>query len=513
MPVSLGAILVVAGILRIYDISANPPGFFADEASFGYNAYSVLHTGKDEHGQIAVFFEAFGEYKLPVYIYSLIPFIFTFGLTELAVRLTTAVYGVATVLVVYLLVRELFRHEALAVTAAAVLAILPWHVHYSRTGLGDITVHLFFLVLGLYFFILGTRRPAYWVFSTLAFVLALFSYRAAWVLVPLLLAVLALLYYREIRKHWQIALASCVPLALAATAILAHLLLTDNDRATQQWIFSLDLGTGETIVRFFRQYFSHFNPTFLFDEERQNLRHVVPGSGWLYWWQVPFIFLGALALMVRPSRPKMLVLALLVLFPLASALSAGSPDTNRTLIGSVAFSIITAFGLITATRILINRDWGPTNRSTGVVLAGALLLATAAVATFQLASYLDVYHGSYQRNSAGFWGWQWGARQIVEHFRAVEDDYDLLVIDGYAAFNEPQIFLKFYAPNDCGNCVVGQWDEAHWPNEYDPAKKQLFAIHPARLDSAVPYRIKGTLYYPNNEIAFFFAEIASDGLD
>ena len=60
---------MVAGILRIYDISANPPGFFADEASFGYNAYSVLHTGKDEHGQIAVFFEAFGEYKLPVYIY------------------------------------------------------------------------------------------------------------------------------------------------------------------------------------------------------------------------------------------------------------------------------------------------------------------------------------------------------------------------------------------------------------------------------------------------------------
>jgi 4-amino-4-deoxy-L-arabinose transferase-like glycosyltransferase len=185
---------VLVTVVRVYDIGGNPPGFFCDEASYGYNAYSILETGKDEHGaRLPLFFRAFGEYKLPVYTYSQIPFIAAFGLSELAVRLTTAAYGVLTVLAVYLLVRALFRREALAVAAAAVLAVLPWHIHYSRTGLGEIIVYPFFLTLSLYLFHLGTRRPRWWLAAGLAFGLTLYSYRAAWVTLPPLLLVLAVL--------------------------------------------------------------------------------------------------------------------------------------------------------------------------------------------------------------------------------------------------------------------------------------------------------------------------------
>src|SRR3990172_7352515 len=146
LPAALAAILLLAAVVRVYDIGANPPGFFADEASYGYNAYTILHTGKDEYGaRLPLFFQAFGEYKLPVYTYSIVPFIAVFGLTEVAVRLTSALYGVLTVLAVYLLVRALFQQRGMALAAAAILAILPLHLHYSRTRLGEIIAFPFFL--------------------------------------------------------------------------------------------------------------------------------------------------------------------------------------------------------------------------------------------------------------------------------------------------------------------------------------------------------------------------------
>ena len=47
----LAAILVLAAVVRVYDLTGNPPGFFCDEASYGYNAYTILHSAKDEHGE------------------------------------------------------------------------------------------------------------------------------------------------------------------------------------------------------------------------------------------------------------------------------------------------------------------------------------------------------------------------------------------------------------------------------------------------------------------------------
>ena len=180
MPAALAGVVAIAAVVRIHDIVANPPGFFADEAAYGYNAYTILHTAKDEFGKtLPLFFESFGDYKTPVYIYSLVPFIGVLGLSELPVRLTGALYGVVTVAAVYLLVKELFGQRSTALVAALILAISPWHIHYTRTGFGEIAVHVFFLVLALYFFLVGTRRPPFLVAAALALALALYSYRAA----------------------------------------------------------------------------------------------------------------------------------------------------------------------------------------------------------------------------------------------------------------------------------------------------------------------------------------------
>jgi hypothetical protein len=63
-------IVILAAILRFAQITQVPPSLNWDEVSHGYNAYSLIKTGKDEWGvNLPLIFRAYGDYKLPVYIY------------------------------------------------------------------------------------------------------------------------------------------------------------------------------------------------------------------------------------------------------------------------------------------------------------------------------------------------------------------------------------------------------------------------------------------------------------
>ncbi|MEX1255955.1 MAG: tetratricopeptide repeat protein [Dehalococcoidia bacterium] len=504
VPVTLGLIVVLASVVRLYNLVENPPGFFADEASFGYNAYTILHSAKDEFGsRLPLFFKAFGEYKLPVYIYSQVPFIAVLGLSELPVRLTSAVYGILTVAAVYFLMRVFFQREGFALAAAATLAVSPWHIFYSRTGLGDILVHAFYLTLAIGLFVLGTRRPAFLVASAIAFVFALFSYRAAWVLTPPILAVLIALYHRELIRHWRFSIVAALILAAVGIFILVHVRSVDTDRAQELSITSLDLSLPDTIKKGFENYRTQFTDEFLFDGAGEDhIRHVVPGIGWVSWWQVPFLVFGTLALLWKPTRPKLFLLALLLIYPLPTATARGGPSSSHTFFGVIPFTLITGYGVWAAVELLATLRWRAL-RPVGVALAGVVLAGATAGAGVALASFLDTYHGEYRQLSADYGGWQWGPRQIVERFEALEGDYDEFYLE--PSFNEPGYFFTFYAPDGCAKCIVAHWD--HW----DPAKRQLFAMRPETLMPVDNFDVHEVLYYPNGKVAWVIGEIEGRG--
>lgn len=501
--VTLGAILVLATVVRVYNIVENPPGFFADEASFAYNAYTILHTGKDEFGAtMPLFFKSFGEYKLPVYIYSQVPFIALLGLSELPVRLTSAAYGIATVAAVYFLMRVLFRRELPALATAAVLAISPWHIFYSRTGLGDILVHPFYIVLGIAFLVLGTKRPPFLLASGAAFVLALFSYRAGWVLTPPIIAVLILLYHRELIRNWRFSLPALAMVALAGITILLHLQSVDSDRAQDLSIFSLNLSLPDTIKKAWENYRTQFTTDFLFDGTGEgHLRHVVAGSGWIYLWQVPFLVIGVLASLWRPTRAKLLLPALLLIYPLPTASASGGPSSSHTFFGVIPFTLITGYGIATAASMLTSIRWRLRGVAVGGALTAVLLTGTAAYAGVSLASFLDSYHGAYRDSVQGYWGWQWGAGAVMHQFHDAEGNYDELVLDG-AAFNAADIFFRFYEPQGCPKCRIGTWDR------HDPALRQLYAIRSESLSPAHNFDLLNVLRSANGQVAFVIGEIA-----
>src|SRR3989344_741922 len=104
----LGLILSLALFLRLWMLGSLPPSLSWDEVSTGYNAYSILQTGKDEWGfKYPISFRAYGDYKLPGYIYLDVPFVAMFGLNEWGVRLPSAILGVGLVVVVFLILRKL----------------------------------------------------------------------------------------------------------------------------------------------------------------------------------------------------------------------------------------------------------------------------------------------------------------------------------------------------------------------------------------------------------------------
>ena len=116
------AIFVLGLVSRLVNLGNIPAGFTPDEASFGYDAYSILKTGKDQwENVLPVVFKSFGDGKLPVYTYLAIPSVFVFGLNEFAVRFPNALLGSFSVVVSYLLVLEVFKDKRLAIISAFLL--------------------------------------------------------------------------------------------------------------------------------------------------------------------------------------------------------------------------------------------------------------------------------------------------------------------------------------------------------------------------------------------------------
>src|SRR3989344_8918545 len=96
-------IITIAIFLRFWDLNVLPPSLNWDEVSLGYNAYSLLKTGQDEWGELMpLSFRAFGDYKLPGYIYLDVPFIYMFGLNEWGVRFLSALLGVGLTILIFL---------------------------------------------------------------------------------------------------------------------------------------------------------------------------------------------------------------------------------------------------------------------------------------------------------------------------------------------------------------------------------------------------------------------------
>lgn len=142
---------IFIGAVYFANVHRNPPGFYIDESSISYNAYTISQTGRDEFGQSwPLYFRAFGDYKNPVYIYLLAGIYRITGPSILAARLLSAAAGFLAALALGLLAARVSkRRDGLDVGwLVAVMALFtPWIFEMSRVVL---EVALYPLVIALF---------------------------------------------------------------------------------------------------------------------------------------------------------------------------------------------------------------------------------------------------------------------------------------------------------------------------------------------------------------------------
>src|SRR3989338_1084945 len=206
----LFSIVMTASVLRLWQLGKIPISPDWDEVALGYNAYSIMQTGRDEYGKfLPIILRSFDDYKPALYAYLTMPSIGILGLNVVAVRLPSAIFGILTVLAVFFVVKELFKKNNIALLSAFLLAISPWHIQFSRVAF-EANVGVALNVFGILFFLMAFRKPWLLILSALTWGLSLHVYQSEKVFVPLLIAILICLFRKEFltigRKYIYISL-------------------------------------------------------------------------------------------------------------------------------------------------------------------------------------------------------------------------------------------------------------------------------------------------------------------
>ncbi len=198
---ALGALLGLAALIRFFNIS-EPDSLIFDEVYYVDGANDLLDHGVEVDGANPEFVvhPPLGKWLIGIGIA-------LFGDSSFGWRFSTAVAGVISVLLLYLIALRLFRSESVALIAGSLLAIDGLAIVMSRTALLDNFLTLFIL---LAFYLLITRH---FIGMGLALGAALAIKWSALYFLALFIAIAFALAYRASKRE-LISTIATAPLAL-----------------------------------------------------------------------------------------------------------------------------------------------------------------------------------------------------------------------------------------------------------------------------------------------------------
>lgn len=443
-------IFIVSFSIRFYGISNTPPLLW-DEAALGYNAYSILKTGRDEFGQmLPLIFKSFGDYKPGLYTYLTIPFIYFFGLNEISVRLPSIILGSLTPIILYITITKFSpKRSKLALLASIILAINPFNIHFSRNA-WETNILTFELILAVYLFL-----SKHLLYSSLIFGLTLFTYQSAKMISLLLIFSLIVTDYSQVRSNLKAFLLKFIfPIFIFSLPIAYGLFLgQDANRLKVVSLLSYPRNDTETkmiisesskfdyqvfysqpfffIRNFLSRYFNHYSPRYLFFEgDWQNPRHSAPYIGMLLY---PSLFLLPIGIFYYLSSKKdnlsNFMLLWLIFSPIPAALTRDSVQSTRAMSFSIPLIYFSAMGIYFVTKFL---------KSHLLRTAFYTLLITVYLLSFFYYSDLYLNH-MVKRTPHDF---LYGHRQAIEYVIQHGSNKQIYFTNFYG---QPHIFYLFYS--------------------------------------------------------------------
>jgi len=453
----LALIFFVGSMLRLYKLSSSPPTLNWDEAAWGYNAYSLMLTGRDEYREtFPIFTRSFDEYKPALPSYLMIPFINYFGLSESAVRMPSAILGSISIILLYFLVMKLLNKPSYALVASGLFAVEPWAVHMARVY-HDANIALFFLLLGFLTYLYGKKRPLFLVLSALLIGFSWFTYNANKLLVPLFVAFLIYKDQKDLKmipdkyKKLVVGIIGFWLLLFLFFVLKGQMFAragsTHIFTLWQEWPSGLrELFFTNPLYQLFWEmtgrYLAYFSPTNLFVREPLEPATILVGNSIFHPFEfIPWLF--GFFVLIKKLKNKYLM-ALIFFSPIPAALTWNWFQPGRTLTLFFVFSVVIAIGVVEIVNIFSFKK--KLGRSLLYILFVFLLL-TRAIYVFD-STQVQLVH----RDSPN---WQPGFDLIVPRVMAKEQNFETVIIETPHA--QPYIFYLFY----------GNYDPARYQKELD----------------------------------------------
>jgi 4-amino-4-deoxy-L-arabinose transferase-like glycosyltransferase len=407
----MGALLIIvflAAALRLVALDQTPPAIHADEAPNAWNGYTLLKTGKDQYGASWPIFyiRAFGDYRTASYAYASVPFQFFGGMNVWTTRLPAATAGILSVLLIYFVASRLFG-AATGITAAAMLALNPWHLQISRWG-HEASLSPFLVLLSVAALLWARLpidddppRPRPLLAGVAGAIIAAscYGYSAVRAFLPCFMIGVVAVNWRAWRgilgsRDGMRALAA---FAIAGTVLFGPLLwshFTDpviGERARiLGWVWSASDSLVEKAGKVISRYLDHYSLDFLFlTGDRDPALSPPAGFGLYHWYDLPLILVGIVALIkvFRTSAAARIVLLWLVLYPVGDILFPHvSSHSLRSLAGVSCLVLLSALGAVQAGR------WLSILRQKS--LRAGIALAVFLVVLFSHGSFLRGYFGT-----------------------------------------------------------------------------------------------------------------------
>lgn len=392
-------ILAVSIFLRFYQLDTVPFSPYWEEVALGYDAYSILQTGRDHHGQFLpiVAFKSFGDYKPALYFYAIVPFLTIFHLSVMAVRFPAALSGIFIVWGVGKLIeliedltqssKNRTKRNWLPILGMAITAISPWAILFSRGG-WEVNLATALILWGVNFYFLYQQRiyqqskfSFFWLLvAVFSFVLSMYTYHSARIVAPLLgvgLAIISLSrlewkvlklnhkiqpQFKQLMMGGLVAVILLLPILaslgsvsinhrLAETSIFSDLTVIEESNARKEFVqnsiasrlfYHRYLLFGKEVIT---QFISHFSPQFLFLSGDLNPRHSIQYFGQFYYVDIIFLFLGAFILLKKRSRYVLFLFGWLAVGIIPAAISSAAPHALRILPTLPVWMVLITYGI------------------------------------------------------------------------------------------------------------------------------------------------------------------------
>ena len=462
-------IIFLGAFLRLYKVSAVPPGLYIDEISDAYNGYEILTKGVDQYGiKYPILFKAFGEYKMPMFVYTAAGSIALFGRTDFAVRFPAIASGILTLLIFYFLVENLaeftkkklpFSSHNYALAATLLLAISTWHIQFSRAGF-DATIALPFYLLGLLLSILAYKKEksVLLLLSFISLALTCYSYNAYRVFTPATFLVITIIFiFRKRQMLKGIILSALLFMLLILPVIMFSFTGAGMERFAQTSAFAsyANLPLIQKIIHypiiFLSNYLSFFSLNFLFNAGDGIGRHQMAGFGPMQYWEFPFLIIGLYFFIKKWKNPLFLTgLMILLSVPFSAATTIPSPHTLRSLPMIIPLTMMVAYGFLWTIKRLLRRK------------TIIILLIVFALISYEFLFYLHSYYQHYPIINSIDWGA--GNEEMVTETIKYQSKFQHIVVDGSLGAATIPLYFGFYTGDKLNPEIVSSsWQKpSNW---------------------------------------------------